>query len=121
MGHRRGHDLLVGLELSRWFGLKYLGLLELGYVFTGDPPDIDLNNRVVYSVGGGYQYSPKTLLTAYLDGRTALTDDSDDPLSFLLVGEYKYREDLRFDLMLEFGLSDGAADFGVTVGARCKI
>ena len=46
-------------------------------------------------------------LSAYLDGRTAILPGNEDPLSILLLSEYKFRQDLRFDTMLELGLSDG--------------
>jgi len=39
----------------------------------------------------------------------------------LLIGEYKFRPDLRFDTMLELGLTDGAPDLAVTLGVRKRI
>jgi len=52
---------------------------------------------------------------------TAIFDGNDDPLSVLLIGEYKFRPDLRLDTMLEFGLNDGAPDFAITFGLRKRI
>jgi hypothetical protein len=65
-----------------------------------------------------YELDPKITLSGYLDGRTAIFEGNDDPLSVLLIGEYKFRPDLRFDILLELGLNDGAPDIGITFGLR---
>ena len=101
------------LENNNWIALG-----ELGYTFVGDPAGYDANNRWLYSVGLAYELDPKTTLSGYLDGRTAIFEGNEDPFSILFIGEYKFRPDLRFDTLLEIGLNDGAPDFGITVGVR---
>jgi hypothetical protein len=96
----------------------WIALGEVGYTFVGDPSGYDADNRWLYSAGLAYELDPKTTLSGYLDGRTAIFAGNDDPLSVLLIGEYKFRPDLRFDTILEIGLNDGAPDFGVTFGLR---
>jgi len=95
-----------------------IALWEIGYTFVGEPSGYDARNRWLYSVGLAYEFDPKITLSGYLDGRTAIFEGNDNPLSVLLIGEYKFRPDLRFDTLLEIGLNDGAPDFGITFGLR---
>ena len=97
---------------------KWIALGEVGYTFVGEPSGYDVDNRYLYSAGLAYEIDPKVTLSGYLDGRTSIFKGNDDPLSILLIGEYKYRPDLRFDALLEIGLNDGAPDFGITIGVR---
>lgn len=97
---------------------KWIALGEVGYTFVGEPSGYDVDNRYLYSAGLAYEISQKVTLSGYLDGRTAIFEGNDDPLSLLLIGEYKFRPDLRFDTLLEVGLNDGSPDFGITIGVR---
>jgi len=96
-------------------------LAELGYTFVGEPAGIDVKNRWIYSVGVAYELDPKITLSGYLDGRTAIFEGQENPFSILLMGQYKFRPDLRLDTLFEFGLTDGSPDFGVTLGVRKRI
>jgi hypothetical protein len=96
-------------------------LVDLGYTFVGKIPGEDMKNRWLYSVGLACDVSSKITLSGYLDGRTAIFEGTEDPLSILLMGQYKFRPDLRLDTLFEFGLTDGSPDFGVTLGLRKRI
>ncbi len=96
-------------------------LAELGYTFVGKVPDMDMRNRWLYNAGVAYELDPKITLSGYLDGRTSIYEDSENPLSILLMGQYKLRPDLRLDTLLEIGLNDGAPDFGFTLGVRKRL
>jgi len=104
------------LKDSRW-----IALAETGYTLVGEPSGTDADNRFLYSIGAAYEFDPKVTFSGYLDGRTAIFDGSEDPLSVLLIGQYKYRPDLRLDTMLEIGLSDGSPDLGITFGIRKRM
>jgi len=99
----------------------WTALAELGYTFVGKPEDLDVRNRWLYSLGLAREMGPKLTVSGYLDGRTAIFEGNENPLSVLLIGTYKFRPDLRLDTMLEFGLSDGAPDLAVTLGLRKRI
>jgi hypothetical protein len=96
-------------------------LADLGYTLVGKPPGVDARNRWLYSLGLACEVDPKVILSGYLDGRTAIFEGNENPLSILLIGEYRFRPDLRFDTMFEFGLTSGAPDFGITLGLRQRI
>lgn len=99
----------------------WIALAELGYTFVGKMPGEDMKNRWLYSVGLAYELDPKITLSGYLDGRTAIFEGEENPLSVLLVGQYKLRPDLRLDSLFEIGLTDGSPDFGITLGLRKRI
>ena len=80
-----------------------------------------MKNRWLYSIGLAYELDPKIILSGYLDGRTAIFEGNENPLSVLLIGQYKLRPGLCFDTMFEFGLTDGSPDFAVTLGVRKRI
>lgn len=112
-------DFTCMVEFARRLKNKNLiALAEVGYTFVGDPSGFDADNRWLYSFGLAHELTPKTTLSGYLDGRTAIFKGNDDPLSLLLIGQYKFRPDLHFDTLLEVGLNDGAPDFGITLGIR---
>ena len=100
---------------------QWIALAELGYTVVGEPSGTDADNRFLYSIGAAYELNPKVTLSGYLDGRTAIFDGNEDPLSILLIGQYKYHPDLRLDALLELGLSDGSPDFGITFGVRKRM
>ena len=104
------------LKDSRW-----IALAEVGYTLVGEPSGIDADNRFLYSIGAAYEFDPKVTFSGYLDGRTAIFGGNEDPLSVLLIGQYKYRPDLLLDTLLEIGLSDGSPDFGITFGIRKRM
>jgi hypothetical protein len=112
-------DFTWMVEFARRLKKKgWIALAEIGYTFVGEPSGFDVDNRGLYRLGLAYEYDPKITLSGYIDGRTAIFEGNDDPLSILLIGEYKFRPDLRFDTMLEVGLNDGSPDFGITFGVR---
>jgi hypothetical protein len=112
-------DFTFMAEFARRLENKdWVALWEIGYTFVGDPSGYDADNRWLYSAGLAYELDSEITLSGYLDGRTAIFEGNDDPLSLLLIGEYKYRPDLRFDTLLEIGLNDGAPDFGITFRVR---
>jgi len=104
------------LSDSPWFALA-----ELGYTLVGEPAGFDVRNRWLYSIGLAYELDPKVTLSGYLDGRTAIFEGNENPVSVLLIGEYKFQPGLRLDTLLEFGLTDGAPAFGATLGLRKRI
>lgn len=101
------------LNDKNWFVLG-----EIGYTVVGEPSGYSVENRWLYGVGLAHELNSQVTLSGYLDGRTAIIKGNDDPLSILLIGEYKFRPDLRFDTMIELGLNDGASNFGITIGLR---
>ena len=72
-------------------------------------------------MGLSYLCGSKMRFSSYLDGRTAIFQGNKDPLSTLLIGEFKIRPGLRLDTMVEIGMNKGASDVGITIGLRKRI
>ena len=110
-------DLTLGVELAYRYEKKFLGFTDLEYVMIGDPDDIDYDNRIIFDLGVGYD-TPKVMYSLFYEYRTALLDSNDDPQSIFFFAHYRLRSDLRLEGMIDLGLSDGAADLGLTVGVK---
>lgn len=65
-----------------------------------------LASTLLLVIGGEFFGCPT--LSSYIEGRTAIFDGNDDPLSILLVGEYKFRPALRFDSMFAVAFFPGS-------------
>jgi hypothetical protein len=115
-------DFTMGAEIASVLpDRRWIILGELGYTFVGNPPGYETNNRWLYSIGLSYECSTRMRFSGYLDGRTAVFQGNDNPLSILLIGEYRIHSSLRLDTMLEVGMNDGAPEIGVTIGLRRRI
>ncbi len=115
-------DFTAMVELARRLRQDaWTVLAEFGYTFVGEPSGYDVDNRWLYSIGLAFEVDPKLTLSAYLDGRTAIFEGRDDPLSLLAACEFKFRPGLRLDVLLEAGLNDGSPDLGVTIGLRRRL
>jgi hypothetical protein len=109
-------DFGVGLDASYRLREVHLLLADLGYAFVGEPEGIEYRNQLVFDVGYGYQMTEKLMVSAYYESRNSLLESNPDPKSLMFYGSYRLRPDLRMDLIVDFGLSDGAADVMLTAG-----
>lgn len=113
-------DIGFGMEVARRFRSDYLALADLTYTFIGDPPGVSYQDRIDADVGAGYQFTREWLGCVYYNYRSAISTGSADARSVSFLGNYKMSPELRFYCMIELGLSDGAPDYGLTVGASCR-
>jgi hypothetical protein len=109
-------DLGVGLDASYRFKVVHLLLADIAYAFVGEPEGAEYRNQLVFDVGYGYQVTEKMMLSAYYEFRNSLIETNPNPQSLMLYGSYRLRPDLRMDMTLDLGLSDGAADIMLTGG-----
>jgi hypothetical protein len=107
-------DLGGFLSLRQRFG-GLQATLYGGYTAVGDPPRTDYNDTVTY---GGQLFVPLRRAWVYggAEGRTALTDDTDDPLEVFAGGFAPAGRDLILTGEAFAGLTDGSPDLGVRVG-----
>lgn len=115
-------DFTLGAELAEVLpDRRWTALGEFGYTFVGDPAGYEAENRWLYSIGLSYECSRWLRFSGYLDGRTATFKGNENPLSMLLIGEFRLKSNFRLDTMLEVGMNDGSPDLGITVGLRKRI
>jgi hypothetical protein len=93
----------------------FYGLGSIAYTFIGDPPGTNFRNSFGWSVGPGYTIGPLSLFTL-LAGSTAISSEQDDPLEVRIGAEYRLLPALKFNGAVTKGLSDGAADWGISAG-----
>ena len=93
----------------------YQATLYGGYTVVGDPPGTDYNDTVTY---GGQLYLPLDRAWTYLglEGRTALTDATEDPLELIGGAFGPVSPDITLTGEAFVGLTDGSPDLGARAG-----
>ncbi|RMF75979.1 MAG: hypothetical protein D6738_02510 [Acidobacteria bacterium] len=118
-------DEAKGLGTGEWdarFGLAWqyrfwtaTGFAGVGYSVLGDPPGFDLDD--VADAWAGIETDPLGsgwALMGWLEGRQAVVDGADDAAS-VGVGVTRFGSRQRWRLLGRVGLTDGAADWGLTL------
>lgn len=111
----------VTIELLKTFAPKYFGLLDLGYTWTGDPKNINYNDRWNVAIGGGYRINADMNVTMLYEEERALLSGEDNPrdiVTYLNISPANSRAGFYAGFLI--GLSDGAPDSGIIVGGRVK-
>ena len=109
-------DESVGVEVSKKLIGNWLGFMDFGYTFIGDPPDVNLRNQWYYDVGVGYNLTKNLLASLYYEEYRAVIEGLSNPRDLLFAMNYKATEALRLNVSTLVGLSDGAPDYGFTGG-----
>lgn len=112
-------DFGIGVETVKTLNDSYLLFLDIGYTVIGDPSGVDYDNRWMVSPGIGRYYTPELMLAVFYEWRNAI-GSGDDPHGLSCLTYYKWQSGLRTYAMLDFGLSDGAADLGLTAGVQWR-
>ena len=104
-------DISVQADLFKAAG-NWTPFATLGYKFTGDPPDLDLNDSAFASIGTDYRLKGPWHLGASLDYREPISQLSDDGLEFVPYAAWRIRPSVILNTYLVLGLSDGSPDQG---------
>jgi len=86
--------------------------VTLGYRFLGDPPGIDLDDVVLFSLGAGYKISDDFSGGLVFDYRQASVATSDDSLELSPYLVWKPFERWGLNVYGIVGLSDGSPNHG---------
>jgi len=105
-----------GVEVTKKLVGNWVGFLDLGYTFIGDPPGLDLRNQWNYDLGLGYYFTKDLLGSLYYEEWRAIVAELPNPRDLLFAVNYKAMSLLRFNASMQLGLSDGAPDYGLTGG-----
>lgn len=110
----------LGLSLSRSFA-PWFALAEGSYWWIGDLDELVLKNSVSYSVGVGRTlYRGRWGLLASISGATPIIEDVDPPAA--LNGGINFSTgDWGLSATVSSGLTEGAADWSVGVGATATL
>ncbi|MFH0954109.1 MAG: transporter [Verrucomicrobiota bacterium] len=109
-------DFGIGVDVSRWFAGHWFAFFEADYVFIGDPPDVDYDNRTLVDLGLGRQVNRHLQASAFYEYRSSIDPDDADSQSLLASASYRLTPQTKVYGVVEGGLSDGAPDYSVTFG-----
>ena len=113
-------DFGIGLESVKRLQDDYLAFFDIAYTVIGDPSGVDYDNRWMISPGIGRYYTPDFMLAAFYEWRNAI-GSGDDPHGVSFLAYHKWRPNLNGYAMLDFGLSNGAADVGFIAGLQWRL
>ncbi len=113
-------DFSLGVEFARRFQTDNIWFADYTHTFMGDPPDTDYDNRTAIQLGLGRDLLPALMGCVLYDFRSAIRSGSDDAHTVSLLANARISPQFRAYAMVDFGLSDGAADRGATVGASYR-
>lgn len=109
-------DETFGVDVSKRLIEKLVGFLGLSYTFVGDPPGTDLRDSFGWSIGAAYLVMPPLSVFGFLEGSTAIGRGQADPVEMRVGAEYKLAKAVKATGSVTRGLTDGAADWGVSLG-----
>ena len=110
----------VGLGLTKLITSKFIGFTDLGYTFIGKPEGVNLRDQWSYDLGLGYYFLPTVLVSLYYEEARAVVPAFENPRDVFLATSWKVTSDFRLNAGLEKGLSNGAPDYGASVGASMR-
>jgi outer membrane putative beta-barrel porin/alpha-amylase len=113
-------DETIGVDLSKRLIDRLFGYLTLAYTFVGDPPGTDFRNSFGWSLGAAYAVSSPIAVFAFLDGSTAISPGQSDPVELRVGAEYRLTKALKLTGSVARGLTDGAADWGLSAGLAVR-
>ncbi len=113
-------DETLGVDFSKRFFDRLFGYVSLSYTFIGSPSGEDLRNTFGWSVGAAYAVLQPLSVFAFLEGATAISRGQADPLELRIGAEYKLIKALKLTGSVTRGLSNGAADWGVSAGLALR-
>lgn len=107
----------VGLEVSRMIGRGFMTMVDGGYTFIGKPEGRDFNNRWWYDVGVAQNLANGAAnVSVFFEEYSAIVPGFENARDILAMLSLKTASGWRVQILGEFGLSDGAPDFGFTIG-----
>ncbi len=113
-------DETVGIDLSKQLIGPLFGYVTVAYTFIGSPAGTDLHNSFGWSIGAAYTLIPSLSFFAFLDGSTAISPGEADPLELRVGAEYRLTRALKFTGAVTRGLSNGAADWGLSAALTLR-
>ena len=108
----------AGIEISRSFHCGVTAMVDGGYTVIGKPVGVEFNNTWWYDVGIGQDLANRIVnLSVFFEEYRALVPGLDNARDVLAALTLKSASGWRVQVSGQFGLSDGAPDHGLAVGA----
>ena len=108
----------VGIEVSRTLGGGVLVMVDGGYTVIGRPAGVNFNNNWWYDVGIGQNLAKGAVnLSVFFEEDRAIVPGLANARDILAAVSLTGASGWRFQVLGQFGLSDGAPDHEVSFGA----
>lgn len=109
-----------GVEMSKRLGDDWLGFLDGGYNFIGDPDGRNLRNQYWYDVGVGYYITRSILASVYFEEYRSLVSSVVNIRDFFFGANYSASAAWRFNAGVTVGVSSAAPDHVVSLGTSYR-
>lgn len=111
-------DYTLSFDVTKLFSQSYI-FAGVGYKFSGENEDFQLDDVWIVNVGAGIQMTPKTGLGVSYDYREA-AGSGEDPRDATLFMTHKLTDNLSLQAYGVTGFSDGSAEqaFGLQIGYK---
>lgn len=110
----------AGLGLMKFLSDKLVALADAGYTIIGKPPGVNLRNQWSYDAGLGYYIAPALLASVYYEEARSLVSGFVNPRDIFAGLSWRVSQDFRLNAGVEKGLSNGAPEYGFSVGAAMQ-
>jgi hypothetical protein len=107
----------IGIEVSRTVGRGFVAMGDGGYTIIGQPADVEFANSWWYDIGVGQTIGNVIDVSAFYEESGAIVAGLAGARELITALTVKTANGWRLQLTGQLGLSDGAPDHGITVGA----
>ncbi len=113
-------DYGFGVELSKMLGEQWIAFLDGGYNVIGDPDGLQFQNQHWYDIGAGYYITKNLLTSVYFEEYRAIVPGLVNIRDFFFAVNYTASPVWRFNGGVTVGVSNGAPDYGFSVGTSYR-
>jgi len=109
-------DAGFGFELAKSLPSGFTGYIDLYYTATGDPPGLDLEDRVFFDIGFSRALQPGWTVCAFYEESNALVKGATRIRNLTANLEYKVDAGTRMFFGGTAGLTETSPDYGLAIG-----
>lgn len=113
-------DETVGFQLTQRLPADFVAFADGGYTFIGHVPGAGFRNQWYYDLGFGYYFTKTVLASVYYEEWRSVIAGFQNPQNLLVGLNWRTSQAVRLSSALLVGLSDGAPDYGFTLGANTQ-
>lgn len=109
-------DAGAGLEFARSLTGGFTGYFDVYYTAIGDPPGLELEDRVSFDLGLSTPLAPKWTVSAFYEESTPLVKTNSHLRDILVSFEFRADRRTRAFFGAVLGLNEASPDYGLSAG-----
>lgn len=113
-------DETFGMELTQRLPSNFMLFADAGYTFIGHVQGAGFRNQWYYNLGVGYYFSKSLMGSLYYEEWRSVVQGFQNPQILLGALNWSATNAISLTSALQVGLSDGAPNYGLTVGAYVR-